>query len=82
MENIMKTEVVNIRVTPEEKMMLQERADHFNFRSISEYLRFVGLNYSNLEIRNNEGTIEMVCNGDIVMKGCPEITLRAIGGDF
>lgn len=42
-----KTELVNIRVTKEEKEILLNKSKEGNFRSISEFLRIIGLNYDN-----------------------------------
>ena len=44
-----KSDVVNLRITPEEKQILLKKSENLHFRSISEYLRFVGLN-SNIKV--------------------------------
>lgn len=40
----MKNVGLNVRLTEEEKRMLEEKAKQYNFKSVSEYIRFVCLN--------------------------------------
>jgi len=45
-----KTDMLHIRITKEEKKLLEEKTKSWNFRSISEFLRFVGLNCKNIKM--------------------------------
>jgi hypothetical protein len=40
-----KTKIVNIRVTESELELLKNKQKESNFRSISEFIRFISLNY-------------------------------------
>jgi len=45
----MKTEMIHVRVNKEEKNILEEHVKRWKFRSVSEFLRFVGLNCKNID---------------------------------
>lgn len=40
-----KTKVVNIRITEEELKLIEQKTKESNFRSISEFIRYIALNY-------------------------------------
>ena len=47
----MKGKVMMIRMSDEEKELLREKASEFNFDSVSEYLRFLGLSCKKIDIK-------------------------------
>jgi len=46
-----KIENLRIRLTEIEKQVLEKKAKDFNFASLSEYLRFIGLNCKEIQIK-------------------------------
>ena len=44
-------EVLQIRLSDEEKEQLKQKSKEFGFDSISEYLRYVGINCSKVEVK-------------------------------
>jgi hypothetical protein len=50
-----KSDMLHVRVNKDEKEILESKTRKWNFRSVSEFLRFVGLNCKNIdmEIKND-----------------------------
>lgn len=48
------SKTIQIRFTEKEKHILEEQVKRYNFRSICEYFRFLGLNKWNIEIHKGE----------------------------
>ena len=46
------TEMLHIRISKEEKSIIESRAKKYCFRSVSEFLRFLALNEWNIEVQN------------------------------
>jgi predicted glycosyltransferase involved in capsule biosynthesis len=45
------TKMLHIRVTDDEKAIIESHSKKYNFRSISEYLRFLALNEWDIKIK-------------------------------
>jgi hypothetical protein len=48
------TEMLHVRVTKNEKSIIENNTMKYNFRSVSEYLRFLALNEWNIEVKNDK----------------------------
>ena len=45
------TEMLHVRITKKDKEMLIQKVNAYNFRSISDYIRFLALNIWKIEVK-------------------------------
>jgi hypothetical protein len=48
------TEMLHIRVTENEKKKIEEKSLKYNFRSVSEYIRFLALNEWDIYVKEKK----------------------------
>ena len=52
--NLEETQMLHIRVTKKEKDFVEKQAIKYNFRSTSEYIRFLSLNEWKIDIKKDK----------------------------